>query len=96
MGGHLDFLFGVMLTASPVLVIPSCASDGLRALYRSCNLTQVPPVPSTTQTLLLSFNYIQTVTTTSFPFLERLQLLSLGLSLSPSPLAENPSESCPT
>ncbi|XP_034522469.1 toll-like receptor 5 isoform X5 [Ailuropoda melanoleuca] len=83
MGGHLDLLFGVMLAASPVLAIPSCASDGQRALYRSCNLTQVPPVPSTTQVLLLSFNYIRTVTTTSFPFLEQLQLLELGTQFTP-------------
>ncbi|XP_059268917.1 toll-like receptor 5 isoform X2 [Mustela nigripes] len=83
MGGYLDLLLGVVLVVSPVLTIPSCTSDGQRALYRSCNLTQVPPVPSTTQILLLSFNYIRTVTTTSFPFLEQLQLLELGTQFTP-------------
>ncbi|XP_004439593.1 PREDICTED: toll-like receptor 5 [Ceratotherium simum simum] len=83
MGDHLDLLLGVVLMASPVLGIPSCSSDGQVALYRFCNLTQVPQVLSTTKNLLLSFNYIKTVTTTSFPFLEQLQLLELGTQFTP-------------
>lgn len=68
--------------ASPVLGISSCSSDGRMALYRFCNLTQIPRVLNTTESLLLSFNYIKTVTATSFPFLERLQLLELGTQFS--------------
>ncbi|XP_039091785.1 toll-like receptor 5 [Hyaena hyaena] len=83
MGDHLDLLFGVVLMASPVLEISSCSSDGRLALYRSCNLTQVPWVPGTTEILLLSFNYIENITTSSFPFLEQLGLLELGTQLTP-------------
>lgn len=64
--------------ASPVLGISSCSSDGRLALYRFCNLTEVPQVLNTTKSLLLSFNYIKTVTATSFPVLAQLQLLELG------------------
>ncbi|KAK1328069.1 hypothetical protein QTO34_012491 [Cnephaeus nilssonii] len=81
MGNHLDLLLGVVLLASPVLGLSSCSSDGRIALYRSCNLTQVPRVPATTERLLLSFNYIKAVTATSFPLLERLELLELGTQL---------------
>ncbi|KAM5301168.1 toll-like receptor 5 isoform 1-T6 [Glossophaga mutica] len=77
-GDHLDLVLGVILMASPVLGMSSCSSDGRIALYRSCNLTQVPQVPNTTENLLLSFNYIKTVTASSFPFLEQLRLLELG------------------
>ncbi|XP_016076639.1 PREDICTED: toll-like receptor 5 isoform X2 [Miniopterus natalensis] len=78
MGNHLDLLLGVVLMASPALGISSCSSDGQIALYRFCNLTQVPQVLNSTERLLLSFNYIEIVTATSFPFLEKLQLLELG------------------
>ncbi|KAF6274823.1 toll like receptor 5 [Rhinolophus ferrumequinum] len=78
MGFHLELLLGVVLVASPVLGISSCSSDGRMALYHFCNLTQIPQVLNTTEKLLLSFNYIQTVTATSFPFLEQLKLLELG------------------
>lgn len=78
MGNHLDLLLGVVLLARPVLAVSSCSSDGRIALYRFCNLTQVPRVPDTTERLLLSFNYIQTFTAASFPLLERLELLELG------------------
>ncbi|KAG8504707.1 Toll-like receptor 5 [Galemys pyrenaicus] len=64
--------------ASHGLGLSPCSSDGRIALYRSCNLTQVPQVPSTTENLLLSFNYIKTVTATSFPFLKQVLLLELG------------------
>lgn len=83
MGDHLDLLLGMVLVASPVLGISSCFSDGRMALYRFCNLTQVPQVPNTTERLLLSFNYIKTITTASFPFLEQLQLLELGTQFTP-------------
>ncbi|XP_057585308.1 toll-like receptor 5 [Hippopotamus amphibius kiboko] len=83
MGDHLDLLLGMVLMASPALGISSCFFDGQRALYRFCNLTQVPQVPNTTKNLLLSFNYIRMVTTASFPFLEQLQLLELGTQFTP-------------
>nr|XP_010339216.2 toll-like receptor 5 isoform X1 [Saimiri boliviensis boliviensis]XP_010339217.2 toll-like receptor 5 isoform X1 [Saimiri boliviensis boliviensis] len=83
MGDHLDLLLRVVLVASPVFGIPSCSFDGQIALYRFCNLTQVPRVLNTTERLLLSFNYIRTVTASSFPFLEQLQLLELGSQYTP-------------
>nr|XP_008983411.2 toll-like receptor 5 isoform X1 [Callithrix jacchus]XP_035136601.2 toll-like receptor 5 isoform X1 [Callithrix jacchus]XP_054103988.1 toll-like receptor 5 isoform X1 [Callithrix jacchus] len=83
MGDHLDLLLRVVLVASPVFGIPSCSSDGRIALFRFCNLTQVPQVLNTTERLLLSFNYIRTVTASSFPFLEQLQLLELGSQYTP-------------
>ncbi|XP_004605566.2 toll-like receptor 5 [Sorex araneus] len=78
MGDHLDLLVGVVLVASPVFGISSCSSEGRIAVYLFCNLTQVPQVLNTTERLLLSFNYIKSVTTTSFPFLEHLWLLEMG------------------
>ncbi|XP_054432431.1 toll-like receptor 5 [Pteronotus mesoamericanus] len=78
MGDHLELVLGVVLMVSPVLGISPCSSDGRIALYRFCNLTQVPNVPNTTENLLLSFNYIKTVAASSFPFLEQLHLLELG------------------
>ncbi|EHH50515.1 hypothetical protein EGM_01359 [Macaca fascicularis] len=83
MGDHLDLLLGVVLVASPVFGFPSCSFDGRIAFYRFCNLTQVPQVLNTTERLLLSFNYIRTVTVSSFPFLEQLQLLELGNQYTP-------------
>ncbi|XP_062066414.1 toll-like receptor 5 [Lepus europaeus] len=83
MAGHLDLLVGVVLMASPGFGISSCSLDARVALYRFCNLTQIPRVLNTTERLLLSFNYIRTVTTTSFPFLEQLQLLELGTQFTP-------------
>ncbi|XP_037679154.1 toll-like receptor 5 [Choloepus didactylus] len=83
MGDHLGLLVRVVLIASPVFGISSCSFDHLVALYRFCNLTQVPSVPNTTKNLLLSFNYIRTVTASSFPFLEELQLLELGDQFTP-------------
>lgn len=83
MAGPLALLVRMVLMASPVLGIPPCSSDGQIALFRACNLTQVPEVPNTTRNLLLSYNYIGTVTSTSFPFLEQLQLLELGSQLTP-------------
>ncbi|KAM9612729.1 toll-like receptor 5 isoform 1-T7 [Trichechus inunguis] len=83
MGDHLELLFGVVLMAIPVFGISSCSFDRGIALYRFCNLTTVPQVPNSTERLLLSFNYIRTVTSTSFPFLEQLQLLELGTQFTP-------------
>ncbi|KAL2770746.1 toll-like receptor 5 precursor [Daubentonia madagascariensis] len=83
MGDHLDLLLGVVLVASPVFGISPCSFDGQMALYHFCNLTQVPQVLNTTEKLLLSFNYIRTVTTSSFPFLEQLLLLELGAQYTP-------------
>ncbi|XP_006871210.1 PREDICTED: toll-like receptor 5 [Chrysochloris asiatica] len=78
MGDHLEVFLGVVLMASTVFGISSCSFDRGIALYRFCNLTQVPQVPQTTKNLLLSFNFISNVTSMSFPFLEQLQLLELG------------------
>ncbi|XP_037366161.1 toll-like receptor 5 [Talpa occidentalis] len=78
MGDHLDLLLGVVLMTSHGLGLSPCSSNGQIALYRFCNLTQVPQVLNTTKNLLLSFNYIKTVTATSFPFLKQLLLLELG------------------
>ncbi|KAB0343213.1 hypothetical protein FD754_020139 [Muntiacus muntjak] len=83
MGDCLDLLLGFVLLTSPALGISSCFFNGWRAVYLFCNLTQVPQVPNTTKSLLLSFNYIRTVTATSFPFLEQLQLLELGTQFTP-------------
>ncbi|XP_008072476.1 toll-like receptor 5 [Carlito syrichta] len=83
MGGRLDLLLGVVLMVSPVFGISSCSFDGQIALYRSCNLTQVPQVLNTTERFLLSFNYIRKVTSSSFPYLEQLQLLELGTQWTP-------------
>ncbi|GAB1303480.1 Toll-like receptor 5 [Apodemus speciosus] len=78
MAHQLDLLVGVILMASPVLEMSPCSSDGRIALFRGCNLTQIPWVLNTTERLLLSFNAISLVVTTSFPLLERLLLLELG------------------
>ncbi|KFO25378.1 toll-like receptor 5 [Fukomys damarensis] len=83
MAGPLGLLVGVALMAGPVLGILPCSSDGQMALFRSCNLTQIPQVLNTTRRLLLSSNYIGMVTRTSFPLLEQLQLLELGGQLTP-------------
>ncbi|XP_023566086.1 toll-like receptor 5 isoform X2 [Octodon degus] len=79
----LGLLLGVLLLASPAPGIQPCSSNGQIALFRLCNLTQAPQVPATTKNLLLSFNYIGTVTRTSFPFLEQLRLLELGAQWTP-------------
>lgn len=76
MAYQLDLLIGVVFMASPVLEMSPCFSDGRIALFRGCNLTQIPWVLNTTERLLLSFNYISTVVTTSFPLLEQLLLKS--------------------
>ncbi|XP_027727238.1 toll-like receptor 5 [Vombatus ursinus] len=83
MGRLLAFLLGLVFEASSVFGIPSCSADGQIALYRSCNLTQVPQVPNTTINLLLSFNHIRVVNAASFPLLEKLQLLELGTQYTP-------------
>ncbi|XP_004691391.1 PREDICTED: toll-like receptor 5 [Condylura cristata] len=83
MGDHLDLLLGVVLITSHGLGLSPCSSNDRIALYRFCNLTQVPQVLNTTENLLLSFNYIKTVTATSFPFLKQLLLLELGTQFTP-------------
>ncbi|CAH6789618.1 toll-like receptor 5 [Phodopus roborovskii] len=80
---QLDLLLGVIFMASPMLGLSPCSSDGQIALFRSCNLTQIPWVLDTTERLLLSFNYISMVNATSFPFLEQLMLLELGTQFAP-------------
>ncbi|KAM6219880.1 toll-like receptor 5 [Rhynchocyon petersi] len=83
MGDHLELFLRVVLMASPAFGIPPCSSDHRIGLYRFCNLTQIPQVSRTTENLLLSFNYIKTITPLSFPFLEKLQLLELGTQFTP-------------
>lgn len=83
MADHIDLLIGVIFMASPVLGISPCSCEDRIALFRSCNLSQIPQVLNTTENLLLSFNYISMVNATSFPFLEQLQLLELGSQFTP-------------
>ncbi|XP_055465736.1 toll-like receptor 5 [Psammomys obesus] len=83
MANQLGLLIGVIFMASPMLGMTPCSSDGRIALFRICNLTQIPWVLNTTERLLLSFNFISVVNATSFPFLEQLQLLELGTQFTP-------------
>ncbi|XP_006898099.1 PREDICTED: toll-like receptor 5-like [Elephantulus edwardii] len=83
MTDYLEFLLGAMFMVSPAFGISPCSTDHQIALYRFCNLTQIPHVFSTTERLLLSYNYIGTVTSLSFPFLEQLKLLELGTQFTP-------------
>ncbi|XP_004578673.2 toll-like receptor 5 [Ochotona princeps] len=89
MADHLDLLIGVVLMVSAVFGIVPCSFDGQVAFYRFCNLTQVPQVLNSTESLLLNFNYIRTVTTSSFPLLEQLQLLELGTQYTPLTIAKD-------
>ncbi|NXB70592.1 TLR5 protein, partial [Donacobius atricapilla] len=77
---QLLLVFGLSL-ASRVCAFRSCYSEAQVAIYLSCSLTDVPPVPKDTVKLLLSFNYIRQVTVTSFPLLEHLFLLEIGRQL---------------
>ncbi|NXA74742.1 TLR5 protein, partial [Thryothorus ludovicianus] len=70
-------VFGLSL-ASGVCAFRSCYSEAQVSIYLSCNLTDVPLVPEDTVKLLLSFNRIRQVTSTSFPLLEHLLLLEIG------------------
>ncbi|XP_048213564.1 toll-like receptor 5 [Perognathus longimembris pacificus] len=83
MADHLDLLLRVVLVAGPVFGSSPCSLVGVTAVFRFCNFTQIPQVPNSTENLLLSFNYISTVTTTSFPLLKQLQLLELGTQYTP-------------
>ncbi|XP_075845484.1 toll-like receptor 5 [Microtus pennsylvanicus] len=83
MADQLDLLLSVIFMASPMLGMSPCSSNGQIALFRHCNLTQIPWVLNTTERLLLSFNYISVVNATSFPFLGQLLLLELGTQFTP-------------
>ncbi|XP_064020140.1 toll-like receptor 5 [Pogoniulus pusillus] len=74
---QLAVVFGISL-AGCLCARRSCHSEAQVSLYRFCNLTDVPLVPKDTVKLLLSFNYIQQVSATSFPLLEHLLLLEIG------------------
>ncbi|XP_067420996.1 toll-like receptor 5 [Emydura macquarii macquarii] len=78
---HLVFLLGMLLGAKEIFAFTSCYSQGQIALYYFCNLTEVPLVPNDTIKLWLSFNKIKQVNASSFPLLERLQVLELGTQL---------------
>ncbi|XP_028902826.1 toll-like receptor 5 [Ornithorhynchus anatinus] len=69
---------GMLLGASPARGVLPCSTTGPIAVYHFCNLTRVPLVANTTVRLLLAFNHIRTVNATSFPLLEKLELLELG------------------
>ncbi|XP_075269172.1 toll-like receptor 5 isoform X2 [Opisthocomus hoazin] len=75
---QLVLVFGISL-ASDIAASRSCYSEGQVSVYYFCNLTDIPPVPKDTVKLLLTFNYISQVTATSFPLLEHLLLLEIGM-----------------
>ncbi|NXR63056.1 TLR5 protein, partial [Rhadina sibilatrix] len=77
---QLLLVFGLSL-AGGVCASRSCYSEAQVAIYFSCSLTDVPPVPKDTVKLFLTSNYIRQVTVTSFPLLERLLLLEIGSQL---------------
>ncbi|NWH89684.1 TLR5 protein, partial [Aegithalos caudatus] len=77
---QLLLVFGLSL-AGGVCAFRSCYSEAQVAIYFSCNLTDVPPVPKDTVKLFLTRNYIRQVTVTSFPLLEHLLLLEMGTQL---------------
>ncbi|NWV60980.1 TLR5 protein, partial [Malurus elegans] len=74
---QLLLVVGLSLAAG-VCASRTCYSEAQVSLYRSCDLTDIPPVPKDTGKLLLAFNYIGRVTAASFPLLERLWLLEIG------------------
>uniref|UniRef100_A0A8C3BSR3 TIR domain-containing protein n=1 Tax=Cairina moschata TaxID=8855 RepID=A0A8C3BSR3_CAIMO len=69
--------FGISL-ARDIFASRSCYSEALVAMYYSCNLTAIPPVPKNTMKFLLCFNYIREVNASSFPLLEHLLYLEIG------------------
>ncbi|NXU99019.1 TLR5 protein, partial [Cettia cetti] len=77
---QLLLVFGLSL-AGGVCASRGCYSEARVAMYSSCNLTDVPPVPKDTVKLFLTSNYIRQVTVTSFPLLERLLLLEMETQL---------------
>ncbi|NWW51150.1 TLR5 protein, partial [Pedionomus torquatus] len=77
---QLVLVFGISL-ASDTCAFRSCYSEAQVSMYLYCNLTDIPPVPKDTVKLLLTFNYIQQVTASSFPLLENLLLLEIGTQL---------------
>ncbi|NXV75378.1 TLR5 protein, partial [Atlantisia rogersi] len=74
---QLVLVFGISLTSN-TCAFRTCYSEAQVSIYHSCNLTDIPLVPKDTVKLLLSFNYIRQVTSTSFPLLEQLLLLEIG------------------
>lgn len=75
---HLLFFFGVLLLCREMLAIVRCSVNGQIGYFNSCNITRIPRLPGDIVALYLDFNLIREVTATSFPLLERLQILSLG------------------
>ncbi|NWY59100.1 TLR5 protein, partial [Chionis minor] len=75
---QLALVFGISL-ATDICAFRSCYSEAQVSVYYYCNLTDIPLVPKDTVKLLLSFNYIREVTATSFPLLEHLLLLEIGI-----------------
>ncbi|XP_010299615.2 toll-like receptor 5 [Balearica regulorum gibbericeps] len=75
---QLVLIFGISLT-SDISAFRNCYSEAQVSLYYFCNLTDIPLVPKDTVKLFLTFNYIREVTATSFPLLEHLLLLEIGM-----------------
>ncbi|NXT23637.1 TLR5 protein, partial [Syrrhaptes paradoxus] len=75
---QLVLVFGISL-ASDTRAFRTCYSEAQVSVYYYCNLTEIPLVPKDTVKLLLTFNYIRQVTATSFPLLEQLLLLEIGM-----------------
>ncbi|NXN30393.1 TLR5 protein, partial [Nycticryphes semicollaris] len=75
---QLVLVFGISL-ASDTCAFRNCYSEAQVSKYYYCNLTSIPLVPKDTVKLLLTFNYIRQVTETSFPLLEHLLLLEIGM-----------------
>ncbi|NXC35993.1 TLR5 protein, partial [Campylorhamphus procurvoides] len=75
---QLVLIFGLSL-AKGVCAFRRCYSEAQVSIYFWCNLTDIPPVPKDTVKLFLTYNYISQVTETSFPLLEHLFLLEMGM-----------------
>ncbi|XP_025066423.1 toll-like receptor 5 isoform X1 [Alligator sinensis] len=76
---ELILLIGTSLLAREIFASTSCFSKHQISMYYFCNLTEIPLVPSDTVKFLLSFNNIKQVNANSFPLLEQLLLLEIGL-----------------
>ncbi|XP_063775100.1 toll-like receptor 5 isoform X2 [Pseudophryne corroboree] len=73
---HLVLLFGGLGLAYSREF--QCETVGRIAWFQFCNLTQIPLITNSTAKLILNFNYIHEVNSTSFPLLEKLVELQLS------------------
>ncbi|XP_038654895.1 toll-like receptor 5 [Scyliorhinus canicula] len=81
---HFLLLLGAVLSVRMNCQRITCPVYGQAAFCHSSYLTAIPRVPSNIVKLNLNSNYIRLVTDASFPFLERLQELRLGIQQSKS------------